>query len=94
VGTVITDFLGRLARDERGTSLIEMAFIIPVLLMLGTGAVDLAMCYARGLVLQQAAARTMEFAIATGFKSTMTSTLKAEGATAAGVPATSVAVDI
>lgn len=86
--------LAALLRDERGTSMIEMTFIIPVLVMLGCGAADLGMCYARNLALQQSAARTMELAIASGFKSNMTTTLQAEAASAAGVPSSSVAVDL
>jgi len=85
--------LGQLLRDERGTSLLEMTFIIPMLVMLGCGATDLALCYARQLALQQAAARTMEYAIALGVKTNLTSTLQAEGSTAAGVPAANVTVD-
>jgi Flp pilus assembly protein TadG len=85
--------LSRLSRDESGTSLIEMTFIIPMLVMLGVGATDLAMCYARNLALQQAAARTMEFAIAAGGQNVSATTLKAEGAAAAGVTADKVTID-
>lgn len=80
--------------DRRGTSLIELSFIIPMLLLLGCGATDLGLCYAQGLKLQQAAARTMELAIASGFKSSMTSVLQADGAAAAGVPSGNVTVDL
>lgn len=83
----------RLWRDERGTSLIEMTFILPMLVMLGVGATDLAMCYARQLAVQQAASRTMEFAIAAGNKANFSATLKAEGATAANVAAANVTID-
>ena len=77
-------FLSRLLRDERGTSVIEMSFIIPVLVMLGCAATDLAMCYARQLSLQQAAARTMEYAIAAGFGNLTSTQITNEGTTAAG----------
>lgn len=90
---MLWSLFSRLLRDERGTSLIEMTFIIPVLVMLGCGATDLAMCYARQLALQQAAARTMEYAIALGVKTNMASTLQSEGATAAGVASSNVTVD-
>lgn len=89
----VANCLGRLLRDERGTSLLEMTFIIPVLVMLGCGATDLSLCYARQLVLQQAAARTMEYAIALGVKTNLSSTLQSEGATAAGVATSNVTVD-
>lgn len=88
------DFLAGLLRNEQGTSLIEMSFILPVLIMLGCGAADLALCYARGLALQQAAARTVEFAIAYGVKSQLSTMLQAEAASAAGVPSGNVAVDV
>lgn len=81
----------RLLRDTRGTSLIEMGFIIPVLVLLGFGASDLAMCYARQLALQQAAARTMEYALASGFGNITSSQISSEGTTAAGT-GTNVAV--
>ena len=85
--------ISRLLRDERGTSLIEMTFIIPMLAMLGCGATDLAMCYAKGLKIQQAAARTAEFAIAYGSKGNLATTLQTEAAAAAGVPSSNVVVD-
>lgn len=85
--------LFRLWRDERGTSLIEMTFILPMLVMLGVGATDLAMCYARQLAVQQAASRTMEFAIAAGNQTNFAATLKAEGAAAANVAAANVTID-
>ena len=76
--------IGRLLRDDRGTSIIELSFIIPVLVMLACGASDLAMCYARQLALQQAAARTMEYAIASGSKTGFSATLQTEATAAAG----------
>lgn len=87
-------FLRRLAHDQRGTSLIEMSFILPLLILLGCGASDLALCYAQGLKIQQAAARTMEFAIAKGTNNISTSALQSEAATAAGVATGNVTVDL
>jgi Flp pilus assembly protein TadG len=84
----LTTLAARLLRDERGTSVIELSFIIPVLIMLICGASDLAMCYARGLTIQQAAARTAELALASGAPSdpsVMATTLQNEAATAAGI---------
>lgn len=88
---MLCHLLSRLLRDNRGTSIIEMTFILPMLIALGCGATDLAMCYARQLALQQAAARTMEYAIAAGFANLSTSQISTEGTTAAG-PGTNVAV--
>lgn len=81
-------FATRLFRDERGTSVIELSFIVPVLILLTCGASDLAFCYARGLVIQQAAARTAELALASGAPTDPTTavvTLQNEAATAAGM---------
>lgn len=85
----IPRLLRRLAADNGGSSIIEMAFIIPVLVMLGCGAVDIATCYARQMALQQAAARAMEYAIASGFNASTASTLQSEAATAAGITVSS-----
>jgi len=90
----IATFLRRIARDERGTSLIELSFIIPVLILLGVGASDLALCYAQGLKLQQAAARTMELAIASGTNNISSSALQTEASTASGVSTSNITVDM
>lgn len=90
---MIWHFFTSLLRDERGASVIEMSFILPVLVTLGCGASDLAMCYARQLKLQQSAARTAEFAIAYGSKGNLVTTLQSEAANAADVPTGSVTVD-
>ena len=85
----------RLLRDEAGASLVELSLILPILVMLACGASDLALGYARKLALQQAAARTMEFAFVAGNNnSNLTTTLTAEAATAAGVPSNQVTVDL
>ena len=89
-----SSLLRRLARDERGTSLIELSFIIPVLILLGVGASDLALCYAQGLKLQQAAARTMELAIASGTNNISSSALQTEASTASGVATGNITVDL
>ena len=84
--------LARLMRDERGTSVIELSFIIPVLILLICGASDLAMCYARGLTIQQAAARTAELALASGAPTdpaATATTLQNEAVTAAGITVSS-----
>lgn len=81
---MLWSFATRLWKDTRGSSLVEMAFILPVLIMLTCGSVDLALCYARQLQLQQSAARTMEFAIASGFGNLTTAQITSEGTTAAG----------
>lgn len=86
-------FLSSLRRDTRGTSVLEMTFIIPMLVLLGCGASDLAMCYARNLALQQAAARAMELAVASGVKTNLNTIIQSEAATAAGVATSQVTID-
>jgi len=88
---MLCHFLVRVLRDNAAASIIEMTFILPMLILLGCGATDLAMCYARQLALQQAAARTMEYAIAAGFANLTSNQITTEGTTAAG-PGTNVAV--
>lgn len=88
-------FLRRLRTDRSGASILETTLIAPVLVALACGATDMAMCYARKLALQGAASRVMEYAVAAGLNSnTFTTTLQNEGATAAGVSASNVTIDV
>jgi Flp pilus assembly protein TadG len=54
--------LGRLARDERGVSIIELGLVAPFLGVLLMGCIDLGMGLSRRYELQQAAHRTIELA--------------------------------
>lgn len=63
-----------LIRDERGTSLIEMALIAPVLSCLLIGLVDLSRGYAAKLKLEQAAESTIETVQQQGYTHNTTST--------------------
>lgn len=84
--------LRRLAGDERGASLIEMALLLPIFASLIVGIVDVSRAFSAKLDLQQAAERTIEkvqqYQTEGGFD-----TLRAEAASAAGVPPSSVKVD-
>jgi Flp pilus assembly pilin Flp len=84
--------LTRLAGDEHGASLIEMALLLPILASLIVGIVDVSRAFSAKLDLQQAAERTIEkvqqYQTEGGFD-----TLRAEAAAAAGVPPSSVKVD-
>jgi Flp pilus assembly protein TadG len=84
--------LRSLARDERGASLVEMALVMPVFASLLIGMVDLGRGYSAKLQLQQAAQRAIEKVMQTSASQTVIDSLKAEGASAAGVPITAVAV--
>jgi Flp pilus assembly protein TadG len=52
--------LPSLARDERGTSLIEFGFLAPALAVLAMGVIDLSRGLAERFQLQQAVARSLE----------------------------------
>lgn len=83
----------RLLADRKGASVMETAIVVPTLAVLVMGASDLAMGFAQKVKIQQAAARAIEMATAGGVSSSALTTLKSEGATAAGVPETSVTLD-
>ena len=88
----IASALPGLARDERGVSVIEFAFVAPIMMALILGVTDLSRAFATRLTLQQAANRAVEKA-GVGTVQTDYNSLKAEAAAAAGVAATAVAVD-
>jgi Flp pilus assembly protein TadG len=84
--------LPSLARDERGTSLIEFGFVAPFLAMLAMGVIDLSRGLAERFALQQAVNRSLELVQARPAIAGATSTdldysfVKTEAASAAGVP--------
>lgn len=85
-----------LARDERGTSIIEMALLAPILATMVIGMSDLSLAYSQKLQLEQAAQRSIEKAMQgmQGDESTdIFEGLKAEAATAAGVAESAVDVN-
>ena len=77
-----------LARDERGTSIIEMAFVVPVFATLLLGVVDVSRAYSEQLQLEQAAYRAVEKVQQYQSSNSTVDTLKTEAATAAGITAT------
>ena len=88
-----------LAGDERGTSVIELAFVAPILSLLTMGIVDLSGAYARRMELTQAASRTLERLAADEFDVPQDANgepvytgLQQDAATAAGVPTSKVTV--
>lgn len=88
--------------DEAGTSVVELALVMPILFVLLAGVIDCARLISVKLKLQQAAERTAELASAgmmnkilpssNGVASTAFDSLKTEAATAANVPTSSVTV--
>ena len=78
--------------DQRGASLIEFALFAPILAFMVMGVSDIAMGYSQRLTLESAAYRALE-KVAVGSVRSDYSYLRAEAATAAGVPESNVTVD-
>lgn len=57
-----------LGADERGTSVIEFAFVAPILSLLTMGIIDISTGYSRRMELTQAASRTLERIAVDGFQ--------------------------
>ena len=85
--------IARLARDERGASIIELALVVPILASLLIGMVDLSRAYSYKLRLEQSAQRAIEKVQAYQTRTSTYGTLRAEAAAAAGVPVSNVTID-
>ena len=83
----------RIARDDRGASIIELALVAPVLASLLVGMVDMSRAYSYKLKLEQSAQRAIEKVQQYQAESSTYSTLQSEAANAAGVPSSSVTID-
>jgi Flp pilus assembly protein TadG len=83
--------LTSLARDERGTSLVEFGFFVPFLAVLAMGIIDLSRGLAERFALQQAVNRSLELVQARPAVAAANATdldysyVKTEAASAAGV---------
>lgn len=77
--------LFNLARDERGTSVIEMALVAPFLASLVIGMTDISRGYSAKLRLEQAAQRSIEKAMNGEKETELFETLQAEAVAAADV---------
>ncbi len=82
----------KLARNQRGSVIIELAFIAPILATMIVGVVDLSAAYGRKLVLEQAAQRAVEKIMQTTGEDTVDATIRNEAAAAAGIPVSQVTV--
>lgn len=78
--------------EARGTSTVELALVCPILMVMLAGLVDCARLISTELRLQQAAERTAEMATAGSIASAAFTSLQAEAASAASVPASQVTV--
>jgi len=79
-------------RDVRGASTVELALVSPFLMIVLAGSVDCARLVSTKLHLQQAAERTAEMATAGSVASAAFTSLQAEAAAAANVPAAQVTI--
>jgi Flp pilus assembly protein TadG len=75
-------------RDQRGNSFIEMGLVLPVVVALLVGSVDIARAVSAKLQLEQAAQRAIELAQRSNYATTMNSTLQSEATSAAGTGST------
>ncbi|HEX8644307.1 MAG TPA: TadE/TadG family type IV pilus assembly protein [Allosphingosinicella sp.] len=87
------NFMPGLVRDERGASLIEFGLFFPILALLVLGTIDLGRGLATKFALDQATQRTIELANLGGRPLADYSHLRAEAATASGLPVTQVTLD-
>lgn len=82
----------RLLRSERGTSVIELSALSPMLLSMVLGLVDASLGFTAKLKLQQAATRSIEMATAGGISSPAFNSLADEAAAASGVSTSNITV--
>jgi hypothetical protein len=85
-------FVRRIARDARGSSVVEFALAAPVIGLVVVGIADYGRGFSQRFALEAAAYRTLERA-AVGTTNTDYSFLRQEAATAAGVPLADVTFD-
>jgi Flp pilus assembly protein TadG len=84
--------LFNLARDTRGTSVVELGLLAPVIAMFLVGMVDISRAVSERLRLEQAAQRAVERLMQGQESSTTFANLAGEAASAAGVATTNVTV--
>ncbi|UZW55390.1 pilus assembly protein [Sphingobium sp. JS3065] len=86
--------MNRLALDRSGTSTVELALIMPVLVLLTCMAGDVAMAFKAKIALQRAAERAAQMATAGGLTGASydTDNLKADAASAANVATGNVSI--
>lgn len=68
----------RIAPDERGAAVIELAMVAPVLALMVIGIVDMSNAFSRKLALEQGAQRAIERIMQTTGNDTVENTLKSE----------------
>jgi Flp pilus assembly protein TadG len=81
-------------RDQAGIAAVELAAVLPALLLLLIGMVDMSRMIALRLDVEQAAQRTTDLSLAVRPRTGDGTYLRDEAMSVAGVPATGVAVDL
>lgn len=71
-------FFHKIAADPRGTAIIELALVAPILALTIIGLVDISNAYSRKLALEQGAQRAIEKIMQTTETATVENTLKTE----------------
>lgn len=84
----------RLVSDQTGAGILELALVLPVLLVLLVGAIDLSLFISAKLDLEQAAQRTTDLALSQRPLTSDGTYLKTEAATASGESAENITVSI
>jgi len=82
--------IGKLANSEEGTAVLELGLTIPLVFVLLLGMIDLGRGYSIKLQLEQVAQRSVEKVMNGMADRSQLAAIKAEAASAAGVPASAV----
>ena len=85
--------LRKICLDRRGSAVVELALIAPILATMVIGVVDMSNAFGRKLVLEQAAQRAIEKVMQTTVDTTVDETIVDEAAAAAGVDVAQVKLD-
>jgi Flp pilus assembly protein TadG len=85
--------LRSLLADQRGNSLVEMAFVAPLLAALMVGTVDISRAYSARVKLEQAAQRAIEKVQVSNYVETDNPTIESDAETAAGNGSTATVTD-
>lgn len=83
-----------LRADKRGTGAMELSLVLPILMLLVVGMVDISRMVAARIDTEQAAQRATDFALAIRPNGNNGTYIRNEAANAAGVPSSDVTVDI
>ena len=81
-------------RDRRGVATIELALVLPVLLLMMLGTIDYSQIVAARLDLEQAAQRTTDYALSVPPVDQNGANLRSEAMAASGLPGQNVTVDL